>query len=414
MAPTVVQQSVDGLGWESRSLGHAACGTASGGGKLAAHLPGGEEREESPEDGGLPDAGAAGDDENAMTQCSEDCFALAGGEGLACAGFDGSEGGAGVDVGVGRSSLGGAEQAMRDGVLGVTQVGKEEEVGFVDAFADEVPGAEASFDAAEDEGGIHDEESGGLVAQDVEGKGAVALVGGLKEDVLEAGVDACGGIEREAEALGDLVGGLESDAADVAGEAVRIGADDLDGLVAVGLVDADGAGGGDAVAVEEDHDLADGLLLIPRLLDALAALGADAVNFLEPGGGVLDDFEDPGSEAGDELSGVGRTDTLHEPGGEVSFDALGAVGRGDVEDVGLELASELTVLNPVPAGVDPFAGRHGRGAADDGDDVGVSADADLEDAESVLLVEERDPFDEPGEGIAGRGRRGEGEVQCAN
>jgi hypothetical protein len=50
----------------------------------------------------------------------------------------------------------------------------------------------------------------------------------------------------------------------------------LDRLLAVGLVDAEGAGGADAVAVQEDHDLPDRLLLGPGGGDLLQPHLADA------------------------------------------------------------------------------------------------------------------------------------------
>ena len=43
----------------------------------------------------------------------------------------------------------------------------------------------------------------------------------------------------------------------------------LDGVLAVGLVDAHGPAGADAVGVQEHHDVADDLLLRPGFLDAL-------------------------------------------------------------------------------------------------------------------------------------------------
>src|SRR4029453_8226801 len=48
-----------------------------------------------------------------------------------------------------------------------------------------------------------------------------------------AGLDARAAVGGEPDALGDLVGGLEADAPDVGGQAVRLVGDDLDGLLAV-------------------------------------------------------------------------------------------------------------------------------------------------------------------------------------
>src|SRR4030081_4070079 len=73
----------------------------------------------------------------------------------------------------------------------------------------------------------------------------------------------------DAELRRDLVGGAEADAADIAGQAIGILRDELDCLGAVGLVDAHRARGADAGAWQEQHDLADDLLLGPAANDAL-------------------------------------------------------------------------------------------------------------------------------------------------
>jgi hypothetical protein len=153
--------------------------------------------------------------------------------------------------------------------------------------------------------------------------------------MAEPGVDAARGVRSQPNPQGDLVRRPEADAGDVPRQAIGVDADHLDGVVAVGLVDADGAGGRYAMAVEEDHDAADGLLLVPRLLDAQTALGADAGDLLEPGGGLLDDVEDAGAEGGDELARIGWADAPDEAGGQVTFDALGAVRRRGAKGLGL-------------------------------------------------------------------------------
>ena len=80
----------------------------------------------------------------------------------------------------------------------------------------------------------------------------------------------------DAELHRDRVGGLEADAADVARQPIGVLGHDLDGVGAVGLEDPHRPGGADAVAVQEDHDLPDDLLLGPGVGDALGANRADA------------------------------------------------------------------------------------------------------------------------------------------
>ena len=56
---------------------------------------------------------------------------------------------------------------------------------------------------------------------------------------------------------------------------------DLDGIDAIGLVDPDGARCADAVAVEEDHDLAHDLLLRPGRSDPPSTNRPDASNLAQ-------------------------------------------------------------------------------------------------------------------------------------
>ena len=71
----------------------------------------------------------------------------------------------------------------------------------------------------------------------------------------------------------DGVGRPEADAAHVAGQPVRVLGHDLDGLVAVGLEDANRPGRADPVGVQEDHDLPHGLLLGPAATMRSARFG---------------------------------------------------------------------------------------------------------------------------------------------
>src|SRR5829696_7606132 len=68
----------------------------------------------------------------------------------------------------------------------------------------------------------------------------------------------------DAQALGDLIGGLEPDPPHLASESIRLAADHLDRVVAVGLIDPHRQRGRHPHALEEDHHLLDGPLLLPR------------------------------------------------------------------------------------------------------------------------------------------------------
>jgi hypothetical protein len=77
-----------------------------------------------------------------------------------------------------------------------------------------------------------------------------AFLGEHFEGVAEGGAGAAEGAGFDAEASAEFVGDGEADAVDLGGEAVGVFADDGDGVVAVGFVDADGLLGAEAVLLE--------------------------------------------------------------------------------------------------------------------------------------------------------------------
>ena len=104
----------------------------------------------------------------------------------------------------------------------------------------------------------------------------MALVGRLLQGEGNAGAHPLRRFPRHAELHGDGVGGAKPDAADVAREPIGVLGHDLDGVMAIGLEDADRARRADAVGMQEDHDVADGLLLGPAGGDFSRAEFADA------------------------------------------------------------------------------------------------------------------------------------------
>src|SRR5688572_30901295 len=98
----------------------------------------------------------------------------------------------------------------------------------------------------------------------------MTVAGGFAQDEFQAGGGAHDGVTRDADFLSDFIRGLEADAGNVAREKIRILADALDGTLAVGFVDADGARGAYSMRVEENHDLANDLLFGPGVLDFAA------------------------------------------------------------------------------------------------------------------------------------------------
>ena len=219
----------------------------------------------------------------------------------------------------------------------------------------------------------------------------------LGQRVGDAGAhaDQCGLLDAE---LGrDLIGGAEADAADVAGQAVGVLRDQLHGIGAIGLVDAHRARGADAVAVQEQHDLADDLLLGPAADDALRTLRADAGHLTQAARLLLDDVEHGFAEGADQLLRVDRPDAADHAGAEIFLDPLDRRRRRRLEERGSELDAVGAVVDPGPARLDELAGRDHRGVAEDGDQVALAAGLDPQHAEPVLVVVEGDALDQTGQ-----------------
>ena len=91
------------------------------------------------------------------------------------------------------------------------------------------------------------------------------------------------------------------------------------------------------MAVQEQHDLADHLLLGPASLDACGPLGPDAGHLLQPFGCLLDGIEHGLAERLDQLAGVDRADALDHAGAEIAQDTLERGRRGRFQEGSLEL-----------------------------------------------------------------------------
>ena len=97
---------------------------------------------------------------------------------------------------------------------------------------------------------------------------------------------------------------------------------DLDGIRAVGLEDANRAGGSDPIAVQEDHDLSDNLLLGPGVRDPSGPNGADARHLAKPIRLGLNDVEDLLTKSLDHLLGVDRPDAPDHPRSQIFLDPV--------------------------------------------------------------------------------------------
>jgi hypothetical protein len=136
-------------------------------------------------------------------------------------------------------------------------------------------------------------------------------------------------------------------------------------------------GSADAMALQEHHDLTNGLLVGPAGGDAGEPDLADAAHLQQPARRFLDDIEHRLTEGGDQPLGEMRADALDQAGGEVALDALTRGGRRHLQEQGAKLGPMLAVLLPMAAGLDVLAGMDLGGAAEHGDEIAVAAQKPL-------------------------------------
>src|SRR5574337_527177 len=149
----------------------------------------------------------------------------------------------------------------------------------------------------------------------------MAFTGQLAQDIDHAGLDPQERMLLDPDRLGDPIGGLEADPIDVLGQPVRIFLDNSDGGFSVGFEDLGGIGGGDAMALQENHDLPDLFLLLPGGSDSLKSDLADSIHGEQAGGLLLDDAQGVDAKDLHQPFGEDRTDPFDETGAQILLDA---------------------------------------------------------------------------------------------
>src|SRR6476660_953791 len=105
------------------------------------------------------------------------------------------------------------------------------------------------------------------------------------------------------------------------------------------------------MALQEDHDLANGLLLAPAGRDAAETRFANAIHLEQSLRRAFDDVEDGLAERCDQPAGKVRANPLDHPGPKIAPDALDRGGRYHLQEAGAELQAMLAVLLPLPTGL---------------------------------------------------------------
>ena len=232
-----LEQTMQGLGLEAGGLAHPLGGPAGGCGKGDALRSGPQDLEDGVDQRGLADAGAAGDHQDLGAQCQPHRFPLAGSQDQAGSLLDPRDGPVGIDRGPGLASAAQPEQPLGDALLGAVEPGQEQAGAALGRVADDGTIGQLQRDRC-----IHHrdgdlQQRGGALAQLVRRQAAMALVHGFGQSVADPGPGADHRRLLDPEPHRDLIGTLEADAPDVAGQAVGVLRDDLDGIGTVGLED---------------------------------------------------------------------------------------------------------------------------------------------------------------------------------
>ena len=161
--------------------------------------------------------------------------------------------------------------------------------------------------------------------------------------------------------------------------------------------------------MQEDHDVAHRLLLLPAFADLLDALPADALDLRQERRAFIDDLQGAFAEDLDDLVGVMGADPLDEAGAKKFLDAFDRVGRSRLERLGLKLPAMLGIFTPGAGRLQILAGHHARHLADDGDQIALPLHLHAQHGETILRIVEGDALDDAGNRVHHQPQRKNGQ-----
>src|SRR5579871_187916 len=150
----------------------------------------------------------------------------------------------------------------------------------------------------------------------------VAFLTGLLQHVPQGGPRPQWRGAIHTQTLGQLIRGLETEAPNVGGQAIRIATHQFDGLVAIRFVDAHRPSSANAVGLQKNHDVAHRFLLMPAFANALDTPRTNSLNFLQKSRTFVNDLQGALAKDSDNLPGIVRPDALDQSGAEVFLDSL--------------------------------------------------------------------------------------------
>ena len=251
----VFEQAMDRLCVAARRVLEPARGAAGWCGQRRLQTDVGERDQQRTQQGRLAGAGTAGDDGDAARQRASQRALLFGRE-LERGRFDCGRDRAIDQILVHRAAGVQFRNPRGDVDLGLVQAREVNRDVIVGRFGDHLAAGGELVDGVVREVGFHVERGAELAFEILERRIDVALVGHALEDVEDGGAGALDRVARDAEFLGDGVGGAKADAVDGAREHVWIALDDLERVLAVELVDAARVGRRQPVPAQEHGQLA--------------------------------------------------------------------------------------------------------------------------------------------------------------
>ena len=383
-----LQQTVDGLGLQSGGLGKPLGGPAGGCAQQAFHLLGSENHQDRVHQGGLAHSGSTRNHQDPVPQGLGQGLFLTFRQGRARPPLAPGSGLFDVDRRIVGGTPGQLPDPGRYDLFGACQVRQKDQVFPVEAFPQQLSSSDHPVQGLVHDGFGDFKDLHGLLAELPVGKRTVAGLGRFQQYMVETGPRPQGGVPRDSDIPGNLVGRLEPDTRDVLAQPVGIFPDLGDGIGPIGFVDPGRPPGSDTVRVKEKHDFPDRLLIRPGLSDAPPAAGTDALHGFQAGRMLLDDFKDLLAEFLHQLAGVDRSNALDHAAGQVPFYAFSGRGRETSELARLELAPVILVDDPGAFGAEPLPGVDDRRRAHHRHQVPLPLDLDLKHAEPVFLIEE--------------------------
>ncbi|KPH88253.1 hypothetical protein GLUCOINTEAF2_0203878 [Komagataeibacter intermedius AF2] len=156
--------------------------------------------------------------------------------------------------------------------------------------------------------------------------------------------------------------------------------------------------------MQEQHDLADHLLIRPATDNPFGALRANTRHLPQAMRFLLDQIEHGLAERFHQFLRINRPNAPDHARAKITFDALDRGRRAGLEELGLELEAVGMVVEPAPRHLHKLARRNHGGMADDSDQIALSPHLHAQDAETVLCIVERHPFHKASQRLGRRSR----------